>query len=321
MTTATASEAFIPVSIATLSITKVADFRLFIRRRTDEPFQLYRDRDYPIQSSDLEKLFNEGVKSLYVTLDDHERYQQYLRENFVAVLNDERLPGSERCDCLNEVVRCTLAEAFASGDQDHTVATAKDLAFQTVDMISRGDVTASELLNVMDHDYHTFTHSANVSYYCVLLAKELGISSPSELSEIATGAILHDLGKLSIPEAILKKPGKLEDKEFAKIKRHPTEGFLLLAKRDDLNFAQLMMVYQHHERMDGGGYPVGVAAADIHPWAQICAVADIYEALTSNRPYRPGIPTETAIEIIDRAAGAHVNQEMWECWKTIIRES
>lgn len=321
MTTATASEAFIPVSIATLSISKVADFRLFIRRRPDDPFQLYRDRDYPIRPSDLEKLFNDGVKNLYVTLDDHERYQTYLRENFVAVLNDDRLPGSERCDCLNEVVRCTLAEAFASGDHDQTVATAKDLAFQTVDMISRGDVTASELLNVMDHDYHTFTHSANVSYYCVLLARELGISSPDELSQIATGAILHDLGKLSIPEAILKKPGKLEDKEFHEIKRHPSEGFLLLSKRDDLNFAQLMMVYQHHERIDGSGYPVGVSGSDIHPWAQICAVADVYEALTSNRPYRPGMPAETAMEIVDRGSGAHVNEEMWECWKAIIREA
>ena len=113
-------------------------------------------------------------------------------------------------------------------------------------------------LRCISPDYHTFTHSANVSYYCVMLAKELGITSENELNQIAMGALLHDLGKLEIPASILTKPGKLTDWEFDVIKTHPTVGFRQLCQRQDLNHAQLMMVYQHHERLDGTGYPVRI---------------------------------------------------------------
>jgi HD-GYP domain-containing protein (c-di-GMP phosphodiesterase class II) len=174
---------------------------------------------------------------------------------------------------------------------------------------------------VLHHDYHTFTHSANVAYYSVLLAKASGITDYHELQQIATGALLHDIGKLDISETILNKRGRLNDDEWDIIKRHPTTGLRLLSSHDDLNFAQLMMAYQHHERMDGSGYPVGVSENNIHPWAQICAIADIYEAITSHRPYRPGLPKEETIAILERQAGTRLNQGLWQCWKKIIQGS
>ena len=214
-----------------------------------------------------------------------------------------------------------LAEVFTRRDTAKTVETAKQLASQTVELVCREEMVAADLLHVLHHDYHTFTHSANVAYYCVLLAKASGITDRCDLRQIATGALLHDIGKLDILETILNKPGRLDDAEWDVIKRHPTNGLRLLAHRDDLNFAQLMMVYQHHERMDGSGYPVGVSGSSIHPWAQICAIVDVYEALTSHRPYRPALPQEDTIAILDRLAGAKLNQGLWQCWKTIIQDA
>jgi HD-GYP domain-containing protein (c-di-GMP phosphodiesterase class II) len=188
-------------------------------------------------------------------------------------------------------------------------------------LICREEMTAGELLRILNHDYHTFTHSANVSFYCVLLAKASGITDFDDLRQIATGAMLHDFGKLDIAESILKKRGRLDDTEMDVIERHPAIGLRLLATRDDLTYAQLMMVYQHHERMDGSGYPVGVSGSKIHPWAQICAIVDVYKALTSHRPYRRGLPQEDAIAIMDRQAGMGLNQGLWKCWKTIIQDA
>ena len=312
---------YIPVSLATICPSEVTNFPLFIRDNPETPIQLYRDADYPFEAEDLQRLNDHGMKNLYITSNDHERYQQYLRKNFVAILNDESLPVKRRFGCLNEVVRDVLAEAFTRRDMEKTVETATQLASQTVDLICREEMMTAELLKMLHHDYHTFTHSANVAYYCVLLAKASGITDRNELQQIATGALLHDVGKLDIPETILNKRGRLNDDEWNVVQRHPTDGFRLLSHRDNLNFAQLMMVYQHHERMDGSGYPVGVSGSRIHPWAQLCAVVDVYEALTSHRPYRPGLPQEETIAILDRQAVVRLNRGMWQCWKTIIQEA
>ena len=314
-------DGYIPVSLATLCLSDVAELPLYIRDSPETPIRLYRGSDYPIASADLQRLTDRGVRKLYVTLDDHERYQQYLRKNFVAILNDESLPISNRFGCLNEVVRDVLSEAFAHRDVENVVETAGQLAVQTVELICQADTMAPELLKVLHHDYHTFTHSANVAYFCVILAKAYGINARSDLERIATGALLHDVGKLEIPEKILKKRGPLDDDEWQVIRRHPTIGFRMLSHRHDLTFGQLMMVYQHQERMDGSGYPVGISASKIHPWAQLCSIVDVYEALTSHRPYRPRLPKGYSIPILDLQAGSRLNQGMWQCWKRIIQNS
>jgi len=317
--TAAEIDRFIPVSLATISPSESTDFPLYIREDPKSPIQLYRDEEYPLTAADIQRLIDRGVKRLYVTLCDHESYQRYIRENFSSVLEDESLPVERRFGCLNEIVRDVLAEAFTQRDTTKTVEVAQELAVQTVELICRADVMALELMKVLHHDYHTFTHSANVSYYSVLLAKASGITNENDLRMIATGALLHDVGKLEIADSILKKQGRLDEDEWEVIKQHPTNGLRLLADRDDLNFGQLMMVYQHHERIDGSGYPVRVSESSIHPWAQICAVVDIYEALTSHRPYRPGLPKQQTIAILDRQAGSRLDQGLWECWKKIIQ--
>lgn len=312
---------FISISLATICPSRAADFPLFIWDNPEEPLRLYREANVPFDSEELHQLADRGVKRLYVTLNDHERYQHYLRENFSAILSDESLPVRRRFGCLNEIVRDVLAEVFAGRNTAKTVEASQQLAIQTVELICQGELLAEDLTKVLHHDYHTFTHSANVAYYSVLLAKTSGVTDRNELQQIATGALLHDVGKLGISESILTKHGQLDEDEWEVINQHPAAGLRMLERRNDLDFAQLMMVYQHHERMDGSGYPVGVSADRIHPWAQLCAVVDVYEALTSHRPYRPGLSREDTVAILDRQAGERLNKEYWECWKTIIQNA
>ena len=309
---------FVPIAVATLRPSQYTDFALYIRGPDEADVRLYRQAHYPLQQEDLERLMERGIRYLYVSAGEHEQYQEYLRENFNNIVADESLPPQQRFSCLNEVVRDLLSEAFASRNVAETVETTKQLARHTVELISRRDVVARELMQVLRHDYHTFTHSANVSYYCVMLARQAGIDGAEELHQIATAGLLHDLGKLDVPESILLKPGRPNDAEWEIIKQHPTWGFRLLAPREDLNFGQLMMVYQHHERPDGGGYPVGVVGEEIHYWARICTIADVYEALTSTRPYRAALPRGEAVSIMQRHVGTRFDEDLWQCWKTTI---
>ena len=312
------TDVYLPVSVSTLTPTKAIGIPLYARDPHDRRFTLYRAADYPIQSEDIEHLIDRGVRQLFVAAENHQQYQQYLRSTLIQTFCDESVPAPRRFAQLNVVVRDSLEHAFRTPDVSETLRTAQEMANLTVGVICGGQLLARDLLRMLYHDYQTFTHSANVAYYCVILARELGAADEVELKEIAAGALLHDLGKTRIPSSILNKPARLTPQEFETVQTHATIGFRALASRSDLSLGQLMMVYQHHERLNGTGYPVGSVADEIHPWARICAVADVYEALTSERPYRPALSTAGAIKIMQRQSGAELDERVFQCWKAII---
>lgn len=311
-------DSYIPVAVATLIPATVTPFSLFLR--DDTHYRLFRDANFPFDIGDRDRLLQKGVTRLYVTNGNLDRYKSYLRTQLDGLLADETLPVRERLGGLNEVVRNVLQEDFARGDSARIVNSAKTLAEQTVQAICKTDAVASDLFSVMHHDYQTFTHSANVTYLSVFLASQLGLAA-DDLRQIAAGALLHDLGKLQISDRILNKNGSLNVSELAVIKRHPTVGFEALSKRSDLSWGQLMMVYQHHEDWQGGGYPVGSVGAEIHLWARVCTVADVFEALTANRPYRKGMPRAEALGLMGGRMKDKFEPEILQCFQTAIQPS
>ena len=140
-----------------------------------------------------------------------------------------------------------------------------------------------------------------------------------ELEAINTGALLHDIGKLGVPEYILLKPGRLTDEEFAKIKKHPEIGAAIL---DPVEFPWpvLPVVRSHHEKWDGTGYPDGLKGEDIPRTARILAVADVYDALTSSRSYRSAWTHERACEVIRKDRGTHFDPEIADAFLGVIEE-
>ena len=164
------------------------------------------------------------------------------------------------------------------------------------------------------HDFNTFTHVTNVASYCVMLAKKLGINDDNELRKIATAAILHDLGKRFIPSRILTKTTKLTPEEREIVESHPTRGYVELCEKSELDFGQLMMVYQHHEHMDGTGYPVGVLKDEIHPWARMLAVVDVFDTMTAKRPEGRPATAEQVLDFQRQQAGTQFDREVVECW-------
>ncbi|MGB7325578.1 MAG: HD-GYP domain-containing protein [Rubripirellula sp.] len=309
----------IPISVSTLLPTEVVGLDLFRQEVESEHCQLYRAADYPLTMDDLSRLKHRGVTRLYINKSSRSVYQSYLRKVATAS-GPNAFPLTARVGALNEVVRDVLESAFKRDDVAETVNAAKKLGSLATELITQDEFTVSDLFQVLHHDYATFTHSANVAFYSGLLANELGYSK-DDVEKITTGGLLHDLGKLEIGEHILCKPGKLSDDEFRIIRLHPTWGFKKLAHRDDLNEGQLMMAYQHHERLDGKGYPVGCVADDIHPWANICAVVDVFEALTSQRPYRTPMTRSKALALLQRDSGTHFDSEVLACWKSIIQRN
>ena len=168
-------------------------------------------------------------------------------------------------------------------------------------------------------DQYTHQHIIRVQRYAEATALKLGLNGP-DLDGLRTGALLHDIGKLGVPEYVLLKPGRLTDEEFAKIKKHPEIGAAIL---DPVEFPWpvLPVVKSHHERWDGTGYPDGLQGENIPLTARILAVGDVYDALTSNRSYRNALSHEKAIEIIKDGSGTHFDPHVVEAFLEVIDET
>ncbi len=167
-------------------------------------------------------------------------------------------------------------------------------------------------------DEYTCGHSERVALYAKRLARQVGYNEEDCELLYLTG-LLHDVGKIAINDAILNKPGHLTDEEFAEIQRHPDEGWQILQGLQQLSYV-LPGVLHHHERLDGKGYPDGLAGTNIPLDGRILAVADAYDAMTSNRAYRTGMPHEKAISILRQGSGTQWDPEAVDAFVQIESE-
>ncbi|RIV18393.1 HD-GYP domain-containing protein [Alicyclobacillaceae bacterium I2511] len=146
-------------------------------------------------------------------------------------------------------------------------------------------------------DGELYHHSVNVALFALSVGLGMKLSA-DQLLDLGIGALLHDVGKMRIPEKVLKKPGRLTDAEYTEMKLHAQYGYEILLNDHDLHGSARLISYEHHERMDGTGYPRGLVGGDIHLFGRITAVVDVYEALTANRVYRPAYLPHEAYELI-----------------------
>lgn len=182
----------------------------------------------------------------------------------------------------------------------------------TEDVIVKNYISSLKMLNkiLQAKDPYTREHSQRVSEYALVIAQELGLS-PDEQEVMRETALLHDIGKVGITEAILNKPDKLNSHEWREIKRHTQIGEDFLEPLKVLHIEQ-SMVRHHHERYDGKGYPDHLKGEEIPLYARILAVADTYEAMTSARPYRPAKSSLKAVAELERCSGTQFDPKIVE---------
>ncbi|MCR6630844.1 MAG: HD-GYP domain-containing protein [Magnetospirillum sp.] len=168
---------------------------------------------------------------------------------------------------------------------------------------------------IAKRDSDTADHSYRVTLYAIRLAQAVGLP-PADMRALIKGAFLHDVGKIAIPDAVLLKPGKLDADEFTIMRTHVQHGLDIVGRFDWLADAAAV-VGGHHEKVDGSGYPAGLRGDDIPIPARIFAIADVFDALTSRRPYKEPFPLEQALAMLDDGAGHHFDAALMRTFRTL----
>ncbi len=175
------------------------------------------------------------------------------------------------------------------------------------------EMAARSILYALDcRDHYTFGHSMRVAYFSLVTGKEYGLND-EKLYELEMAALFHDIGKIGIPDSILNKPQRLDEEEFLIMKKHPEISAEILRGFED--FRKIAhYARHHHERYDGRGYPKGLKGNDIPLFSRMILIADTFDAMTSSRPYRKGLPFDVAFEELIEFSGSQFDAELVRCF-------
>ena len=244
-----------------------------------------------------QKLLQLHIPCVYVSLEEMDRVMQYIHHHLELALADDTKSEAEKgvrvCDATH-----MWTINFFNNEAARTPEEIKG-ALQLLDtlcaMIKSDRQTLLRLMETRRHkSFRLYTHCLNVCLLGMAFTHFLGWSQEKILG-FGLGALIHDIGLIRTPRAILEKTGTLTAEELLEIKRHPIDGFRLVQGFVNLPWDALQMVLQHHENGDGSGYPKGSKTANIHAWARICRILDSYEAMTDKRPWREAMEPKDAL--------------------------
>jgi putative nucleotidyltransferase with HDIG domain len=225
-------------------------------------------------------------KNFLIRVEDAEIYK-----NFVKKLASGRAAGNPdqaakvRSAVIKENSKMVMKELMDNPRSGEAMKETKGIVSDMIENILENPSSFYSLMRINTHDYYTYVHSINVSTFSIGLGSAMGMKKV-DLSCLAMGALMHDMGKSQVPTELINKPGKLTDEEFIQIKRHVNLGLEILNGQGDLSPRALFAVVQHHEKLNGTGYPNKLTGEKIHIFGRIASVLDVYDALTTERSYK-----------------------------------
>lgn len=235
-------------------------------------------------------------------------YRVKLTDKLIVRMRDLGLLGLYIVDDLSEdievenLVSDEVGKRATRALSRMDIDAAMNVAYEIAEELSlNGDINV-DLVSLRTSSDYTYKHSLNVAILAVLTGIGIGLKKPL-LKELSVAGLLHDIGKLNIPVAILDKQGPLSEEEFEMVKMHSQLGYDKLKDNINISSKTKMGVYMHHENMNGTGYPLGLQGDQIYMFAKIIHIADVYDAITSDRPYKRAQPPQSALEFLMNNAG------------------
>ncbi|OAN52411.1 two-component system response regulator [Paramagnetospirillum marisnigri] len=231
----------------------------------------------------------------------------------------DNLPEIQRQALKGTVEVFNNISDFIAAGEPVPFGSVKEACAPLIDAVAKNDFKG--ILNgVREHDNYSYAHSMRVATLLSLFGHTLGLPKEDQLV-LASGGLLHDAGKISIPHEVLNKPGRLTEEEFTVMKSHVTETIKFLDVAHDIPKPVMIIAAQHHEKLDGTGYPNGLKGGALNDLARMASIVDVFSALTDRRVYKPPMPAEKALDIMTHEMDHHLDQHFLALFKTMLLDA
>jgi putative nucleotidyltransferase with HDIG domain len=282
-------------------------FDIYIR----EPhrFVLFASGHIAIGTEATAKIKESNLAYLYILKKDQELYADHITKNLSHFVATKTMKTEEKAKLLYETASTVMEAIFKKPDTPKAILSAKSIATNIMGSIMSDSKAFISLVRVSNYDYYTYTHCINVALYSIGIGKFLDMSNV-EIEVLAHAGILHDIGKSKIDPAITNKVGILTETEYKTMQKHTVFGYELLRALGEKDPRVLGAIRGHHEKLDGSGYPDKLNGSQIPYFAQILAVADIFDALNTKRSYKDPISSFDALKLMKNKMSAHLNQKI-----------
>lgn len=297
------SGCYFPVSPLMLFPNSKSEFGVYLK--LDGRFVLYAHPNENFTEEHRKRLYQHGVEEIYVLTNQRRQYEEYVEANLGNFLQNNELPIRERSRVFYNASISIIKDTFenclpGAMEREQFDRIVKFVTTGTKFLLQNGSLKSVAAL--ISHDYQTYSHCLHVFVFATAILQTYDIDE-DQLFRLGMGAILHDIGKTLIPKYVLNKKGKLNKEERDIINTHPLMGAALCTKVP-LSHDAINCILFHHEKMDGSGYPAGLQSADLPLAVKAITVADVYTALTAERPYaRARAPFEALTMMRDEMPG------------------
>ena len=255
---------------------------------------LFRKRGDTITSERMRHLLEHSVRDAFLPIEHKKAYLDSLRD----ISKNDSAKTEERGKYLKELAFTYVQDLFQKPELEDLVTESVGVVTEMVDFISGDLEAAAALMKLSTHDFYTYNHSVNVAVYAIAIARKVVGDDKDFLIRVGLGGLLHDIGKRKISSEIITKPGRLTPEESSEIKKHPEYGLELVQNSTVVPEETRRIIHEHHENVDGSGYPRGICHEEIAKVAKICAIADVFDALTTNRSYKAAVSPLEALQIM-----------------------
>lgn len=272
------------------------------------------DSPQSMRSVDFDRLSAHGVTHLLVRAEDLMRCEQALELRLRDMLANPLLSSNDRAEIVHSAGTAVAREILASALSTDSIARASALIDGIVDGVMNDENVAGYILQMAGHERSTASHMQMVATLAVVLGAEVFGDDVDVLRTLALAGMLHDVGKLSVPASTLHKRGPLSEHEVQLIQQHPIESVRLIGRDPTVSPAVRHVILQHHERLDGRGYPLGLADRDILPLTRLLSIVDSFHALIGPRAYRAALSVQDANRVMGYQAGRQFDRAMLERW-------
>lgn len=300
---------YFPVNIAVFPMDSMLDFDLYLKN-TEGNFILYRSRELPFSAETRDRLLYYKVEYLHLKSEDRKKYQRFLENNLDQFVSDPALNPEQKADIIYQASANMMEDILGNPEADDNLNRTAGVAQTTVEHMLNGRDSFFNILSRSVRDYQVYTHSIHVCNYALAIAQAMGYREKAILTDLATGALLHDIGKSVVPDEILHKKGVLSKAEMEIMKKHPADGLETARKIPSIPTLAHIPIIQHHEKVDGSGYPYGLTKKEMHIFGRITAVADVFDAITSNRSYAPAKSFFDALKYMMSERDTHLDTEL-----------